>query len=184
MYVKKECIDKGILLASLFIFGILKQAYWGDRANSLEHRYRVQVPGEGWTGLPPPAHERHKEAGAGAAPQVANGNGESLRGTLEVRVVRKRILRLGHADGQVPEALRGEQLHLRLSLFRVAHVSRAVQLFGDLLDLFLDGARGRVQQREPGGGFVLLARRDHRLAQRNRTLGAGSDTCLNIDGKG
>ena len=90
----------------------------------------------------------------------------NLRRALRVRVVRERILRLRHADGQVIEPLRGELRDFFLRLRAVRHVRGAVQFLGDGGDFFLDGGRVRVQQLEVGG--VLVA--PQRLARRRRRV--------------
>lgn len=51
------------------------------------------------------ADKRKQEAGTNAGADLANRDGESRWRSLGPRVAAKRVLGLGHADGQVVEAL-------------------------------------------------------------------------------
>ena len=64
------------------------------------------------------ADERDEETSTRAQADVADGQREPARRTLQRLVVREGVLRLGHANRQIAEALLGEELDLFFGSFR------------------------------------------------------------------
>ncbi len=95
-------------------------------------------------------HERGDEARPRAELDVADREAEAARSPLERRVMAERVLGLGHADRQVPEA---EILRHRQGLRRgrqLVHAARAVDPDGDRLDLLAQRQVVRVEEPEVG----------------------------------
>lgn len=89
------------------------------------------------------ADERVQEARAHTRADIADGDTETSRRTLDLRFVGEGEVRLRHADGQFVEAEPCIEFDLRLGLGRVVHAIRAVEL-GDGFDLVLDCGLNRI----------------------------------------
>ncbi len=97
------------------------------------------------------AHQRVDEARTHARTHFANGQHKAARRTLDLGVRGQAEVRLGHADGQVAEAVLLVGLDLRLSLGLEDHLTCAVDLARNRLDLLLDGQVERIEWVELAG---------------------------------
>lgn len=117
---------------------------------------------------------------------ITNRYGESSRGTLQIRVMRQRVLCLGNADGQVSIALLCVGIDLLLGELAELNSSSAVHLLTNSLDALLDGALKAVGESELLG---LLGGSDDSVGQvdsTDTTLGpvVGQDGVFGTSGNG
>ena len=98
------------------------------------------------------ARERHDEAGAGGHPEVAHGDAEAARGAELRLIVRERVLRLRHADGQIAVAEVLELLELLGGGAREVDAVGVVDLRGDGVQL---AGTSSLAKSAPAGAIML-----------------------------
>lgn len=99
-------------------------------------------------------------------PNITDRNRETSWRTLQLRVVRKRVLGLGNANRQVAKALGSIGINLLLRQLRELHLLGTVHLLADSLHALLNSALSGVKELEV---LLLLASRDNSLSEINGT---------------
>lgn len=100
------------------------------------------------------ANQGVEKASTHAGPDLSNRDGEALGSPLQLGVGGKGKMGLGHADGQVIEALSLVAINVGLSLGRELDITSAIDLFGNGGNLVLDGEGEVVEETEVGLGLT------------------------------
>jgi hypothetical protein len=102
---------------------------------------------EAWHGLHG-AKEGIEEACTDRSSNVTNRNGEASWNTLEICVMRERVLSLGHTDGQITKALSSVGLNLLFGEIAELYAVCAVNFLTNMFNLCFNGLVEGIQKLE------------------------------------
>ena len=108
-------------------------------------------------------------AGTSSHAHIPDRDGEATRRSLEVGIMAKRVLRLGHADRQAPEPLAGVRLNLGLGKVAEFDLVGTIHFTRDLLDALFHSSVEIVKETEVLG---LLGSSKNPFGELNSTLTA------------